>query len=107
LERIGTVAYKLQLPSEAKIHPVFHVSQLREYKGDVSSIVGGVPVLWEESSVHPIAILDRQMRKKGNGAGTYLLVQWHGAGKEAATWEEYTAFVKHFPTFDLEGAVVS
>ena len=40
LERVGTVAYRLALPSSlSSVHAVFHVSMLRKYTPDLTHVV--------------------------------------------------------------------
>ena len=40
LNRVGEVAYELELPAElASVHPVFHVSMLKKCLGDPASIL--------------------------------------------------------------------
>lgn len=77
LKNIGTVAYKLNLTTEARIHPVFHVSCLKKKLGQQSTPLPTLPPedLNGEIRPEPEAILERRMIKKNHIALTEVLIQ--------------------------------
>jgi hypothetical protein len=70
VERVGTAAYKLDLPERSQIHPVFHVSQLKPFTPDYTPVYSDLPVLvdFSQEQLLPEVILERQLVKKGNAA---------------------------------------
>ncbi|KAL5728994.1 hypothetical protein ACHQM5_002008 [Ranunculus cassubicifolius] len=105
LERIGPVAYRLELPVGSKIHDVFHVSLLRKKLGAISPISDNVPPVTSNAEVlpQPALVLDSRVIKKGTyRPKTEILVKWKGAGIEDATWENKWRFSKSYPEFILE-----
>ncbi|KAL1561675.1 hypothetical protein AAHA92_04351 [Salvia divinorum] len=100
VERIGPVAYRLQLPSAARIHDVFHVSLLKKFVEGVVAVpgvalpqefVGSKPVL------KPMELLDRRMALQGGKAIEQVLVSWSTDGTVVSTWEPYDYITRRFP----------
>ncbi|KAL8143389.1 hypothetical protein V2J09_016421 [Rumex salicifolius] len=100
IDRVGAVAYKLELPPTAAIHNVFHVSQLKLCPNPPSSASDLPQYLLDIGSARePEAILERKMVNRHNKAATKVLVQWKGDTPDHATWEFYTDFIAKYPAF--------
>ncbi|XP_040379158.1 uncharacterized protein LOC121054199 [Oryza brachyantha] len=96
LQRIGLVAYKLQLPTHCSIHPVFHVSQLKAAPGFQKVVSSTIPADLEVRRI-PVAILDTRVRKSSNSAISQVLVQWSQESAAEATWEDFHDLRTRFP----------
>uniref|UniRef100_A0A151UGY2 Chromo domain-containing protein n=1 Tax=Cajanus cajan TaxID=3821 RepID=A0A151UGY2_CAJCA len=99
IERIGKVAYKLLLPETAKIHPVFHISQLKLCKGHHSQSYVPLPITSNDAQLvlQPAAILQSRVIIKGTKHVQQHLIQWEGLDNTQATWEDHTALESAFP----------
>lgn len=99
LERIGEVAYKLDLPVAAKVHPVFHVSQLKPFTASYTPVFSELPVAPDLTAAAPVpvAILQRRLVRKGNAAAPQVLIKWAHLPDEMATWEDYYVLKNRYP----------
>nr|XP_016452449.1 PREDICTED: uncharacterized protein LOC107776999 [Nicotiana tabacum] len=101
VQRIGRVAYKLDLPSELEtIHPVFHISMLRKFLGDPSCIIPIEDIEVSENLSYeeiPVAILDRQIRKLRTKEVASVKVLWRSNNVEEMTWEAEEDMKSRYP----------
>jgi hypothetical protein len=96
LEKLGSCAYKLQLPDNSLIHP-FHVSQLKAFTSDhapVYSFLPEISVLYIKE-VLPAKILDHHLVKKGSAAVVQILIQWSSLPE--SSWKDYHVLKNCFP----------
>lgn len=101
LDRIGPVAYKLEMPPVAAIHDVFHVSQLKFCPNPAGASPSLLPQYLRSTDgvKEPELILDRKVTKRHNDAVTKVLVKWKGCPEDQASWELYQDLIQRFPDF--------
>ncbi|XP_035545952.1 uncharacterized protein LOC118348436 [Juglans regia] len=105
LQKCGPVAYKLKLPEGSRIHPVFHVSLLKQYREhDGHKEPTPLPPISDEGIIElePQAILDTRWIKHGGQLLEESLVQRKHLPTEEATWEPTTALLDKFSHTILE-----
>lgn len=107
LKTIGKVAYHLKLPYSSRIHPVFHVSQLKIAKGNHTAPAALPPQLASnlDLEVEPEDVLGVRSRDHPKRTIREVLIKWKGLPTTEATWEDLDLIDGTFPSFHLEDKV--
>jgi hypothetical protein len=101
MARIGAVAYKLQLPEQSKIHPVFHVSLLKRAVGNYQ-VQGELPKELENNAdddIYPEKVLGSRVTLQNGVAIPQSLIQWKHKNADDVTWEDTAFIAGQFPDF--------
>ena len=97
LQKIGSMAYKLEPPATSWVHPIFHVSCLKKVIGDNIPIKTLFPKLDEEGKVilEPEKISETRTKRLRNRVITEYLLKWKNLPVEDLTWENESFIQKH------------
>jgi len=106
LAKISNTAYRLQLPEGSTVHPVFHVSLLRQALSRGTPVSHQLPHSTDGIAI-PVKVLDRRWRKKANQTVEQVLIQWNSGDSAAATWEDHEELYTRFPLAPAWGQAVS
>jgi hypothetical protein len=86
--KIGTVAYKLDLPIASNIDPIFHVSQLKRMVSNSTLVSASLPDPTVVSYQVLEEVLESRLVKKGDTEVAQVLIKWSNMSQELATWED-------------------
>lgn len=104
LKDIGNVAFEVELPPSSRIHPVFHVSQLKPCFGNIAASLQLPPETeGNHPRIKPLAVLN--WKQDNDTPPMQVLIQWDGLFPEDATWEDYLDMKATYPEFNLEDKV--
>ena len=98
LQKIGTMAYKLELLASSRVHPVFHVSCSKKVIGENIPVQTILPELDEEGKIilEPEAVTETRTRQLRNRSISEYLIKWKNLPTEDSTWEDEN-FIQKYP----------
>nr|XP_051211532.1 uncharacterized protein LOC127329025 [Lolium perenne] len=102
LERIGTLAYRLELPAGSRLHDVFNVGLLKAYRGDPPSAPPALPPTSDGRLEPATTSVARVMKAQQRRGVWHVLVHWTGMPEVETTWEKLEDLRQQFPEVQLE-----
>jgi hypothetical protein len=100
-ERIGPVAYRLDLPAELDgVHDVFHVSNLKKCLSDESLVVPIEELHIDEQLrfiEEPVEIMDREVKSTKQSKIPIVKVRWNSKRGPEFTWEREDQMKSKYP----------
>ncbi|GJY86717.1 putative reverse transcriptase domain-containing protein [Tanacetum coccineum] len=101
IERIGPVAYKLELPDKLRgIHNTFHVSNLKKCLADENLVIP-LEEIQLDDKLHfikePVEIMDRKVKQLKQSRIPIVKVRWNSRRGPEYTWEREDFFKRNYP----------
>ncbi|GKE09324.1 hypothetical protein Tco_1412875, partial [Tanacetum coccineum] len=101
LEKVGSVAYKLELPKElSQVHNTFHVSNLKKCHAEEALAVPLDELHFDDKLQfveEPVEIMDRKVKRLKQSRIPLVKVQWTSRRGPEFTWEREDQFRKKYP----------
>ncbi|GJS22743.1 putative reverse transcriptase domain-containing protein [Tanacetum coccineum] len=101
IERVITVAYKLELPQQlSRVHNTFHISNLKKCLFDESLVIP-LEELHIDDKLHfmeePVEVMDREIKQLKKSRIPIIKVKWNSKRGPEFTWEREDQFKKKYP----------